>query len=1370
MRKMAFGFRTAAIACVALGGANLRADWAVVVDSHIGRVPREHAKVLAETFEKATGERTAVVSEEKWDGRGPAIFVGETKAAREAGLLEKDMPELETYAVRGSRERYVVNGKGPAGKVFAIYEFLSKALDAEVLDAWTFDIRPANAAKLPPLDICRRPDFRRRHLTGPCWTGRYNLGAALKVTSANLPNPQWGSPRACHSFYDYQKQWPKDRTDWLAKDENGVPLVLTGNSGPCFCLSNRAARELFKKQLLGYIKSDRARFAKMGLPPPTLYNVTQNDGCGYFCKCPECAAVTASRGDSALLLDFVNELADAVRGPYPDVLIETFAYAFTSEPPKDDTRPRDNVVIQACHTSGNYYAPVAEDPTSKFVPAFRRWAKLARHLSVWDYSGFFWDAFPSVYHNVDKIAGDLRFYRSLGTDYLWIGDNGAADRTFYALTVYLQAKLADDISQDENRLTERFLTGFYGPAAGEMRAYLELTERLQKGKSGSVFVPASQFYKSKPRPWLDATFVAQTEELFARAEAKCAPGSRALFNVQHERIPIDLTILNTYATSGCRLPISAVADRYEANAAAYARECVDKKNLDMRLAEIRSEADRFRRADEIAHNKANYRPHLDVPRAPAKATVTSWHDNNGFASDRRIVLEADVTDSDVLRISLADLDTGKAPLVVRDMNGLSDDFELFLVNASNEYVQVIVIPDGRYVVYVAQGGKKARTLDVPAVKLVSSDIDRESGTWRVAFEMDLDNLPVRDFRKANFFRSSTTCRFAWAPTYCRSFGVLEHFGSIRLPGKPAAARDFTDTTLQLQLPLTLLDNATNMAARLEDVRKSQVDGLQLICCEFFQDGENRKNTLERLGRAIRFFEDAGYPVAVWTSSLGYGSRRAGDFARRFPNARQLKAFNGNEAAYCSTDPQLREAIAENVRDFIRIGAKAILFDDDFVQACRPGIGCTCDEHLRRFALRLGRPSITAEEIERSMTGAPNPVRTAFFDVMGESLMDFAKAMRAVADSIDPSVNMGVCASVSHYDLDGVDFADLVRAFAAKGKRPFMRVSGATYWPTGWVRFRYPGQDLGGVLEFVRWQVGCYRTKGFAILDENDPCPRDPEWVPAGMCEIYDKVTIAEGGVIRDKYMMQLNRMRPEVGFSPDYLAAHMRNLAKDRDIAALFKDAKPVGFRVFMPERLVREATLPDRYVGDENMLTRFSQPMAGISIYLCGTVTQYERDDQPWAVYGAAAAKLPSAALKAGVMTDREGAKMLEMKGVDVGLGNPAAQTIGRWNLYRNAKGERFAVAHAPWTSPAFDFRREGPPKIPIEDIWRFLTDGRPLPVRVRGVKGVYTVAKERPDGSLAVLVCNVCDRPTGEFSVEANGKTRTLSLPSWGFEALKF
>ena len=96
----------------------------------------------------------------------------------------------------------------------------------------------------------------------------------------------------------------------------------------------------------------------------------------------------------------------------------------------------------------------------------------------------------------------------------------------------------------------------------------------------------------------------------------------------------------------------------------------------------------------------------------------------------------------------------------------------------------------------------------------------------------------------------------------------------------------------------------------------------------------RAKALKTLADEIRFFENEGFPVAVWITSLGYGRMTDPDFLRRFPNYRPLVAPNGSTAAVCSTDVAWRDAVAEDVRHFIRAGAKTILFDDDLVQARR----------------------------------------------------------------------------------------------------------------------------------------------------------------------------------------------------------------------------------------------------------------------------------------------------------------------------------------------------------------------------------------------------------------------------------------------------
>lgn len=581
----------------------------------------------------------------------------------------------------------------------------------------------------------------------------------------------------------------------------------------------------------------------------------------------------------------------------------------------------------------------------------------------------------------------------------------------------------------------------------------------------------------------------------------------------------------------------------------------------------------------------------------------------------------------------------------------------------------------------------------------------------------------------------------------------------------ADAKSFAEVKLSVQLDFSGITRE-NRAERLADMRKAGVDGLQIAFPEFFADGERRREAMENLGETIRYFENEGLTVCVWMSSLGYWGKRGGDFERRYPNARQLKSFSGNEQCYCATDPKNIEATAENVRDFLRAGAKDILFDDDLVQSCRPGVACVCDEHMRRYAARLHRP-VTVDELVRSLTGAPNPVRTALFDVMGESLMDFCRAMRREADTVNPDALLGICASISHYDIDGVDFGALVQTLQPRerGKRAFIRLSGATYWPIRPLENpRNFNQGLGGVVEFIRWQVARFRGTDVVCMDENDTHPRDSEVVPPGMCEAYDNAMIAIGDVIRNKYMIRNNTNKESPNYrkiDPAYMKAHLEDMPADRKIAAIFEGARPVGFRVFLAEHFVREATMPAEYMGDNALLKHYSQPMAGIYLAANGVPTQYDRDDQPWASFGCGAVKMPTSAYGRGVLLDREAAEALAKKGVDVGLGSAKARKVGAWSLYANATGGKFAV----WDKSMYeaDYSTTDAERVPAEEIWKFFT-GTELPVRVDARDGVYLIAKERPDGRLALLVENMRKAPSGRFTLSVRGQAETLELPAWG------
>ena len=505
------------------------------------------------------------------------------------------------------------------------------------------------------------------------------------------------------------------------------------------------------------------------------------------------------------------------------------------------------------------------------------------------------------------------------------------------------------------------------------------------------------------------------------------------------------------------------------------------------------------------------------------------------------------------------------------------------------------------------------------------------------------------------------------------------------------------------------------AALAGEARRVGADFVQIERCDFYLDGEARVKSLETLARQIRFFEDAGFPVVLWISSLGYGSMTDPDFLRRFPGFRPLRAFDGSEAAVCATYVPWREAVAENVRDFIRAGAKTILFDDDLVQACRPGVCCVCDEHLRRFAARLGVASVTPEQVRDAYAGPPNPLRSACLDAMGESLMDFCRAMRAAADKVDPSVMLATCCSVSQFDLDGVDVPEMVRLLAGKtARRPFVRLTGAPYWlcfPTNPDNPRNWGQGLGGLVEFLRWQSALLRAEGIVPLDENDPYPRDSRIVPPALCEAYDRAILAEGGIVRNKYVIRHN-MKTGDGIDPASLAAHLAGRAEAERIAARFRDAEPAGFEIFAPPHIARDALLPTPFAGRREIMRLCSQPLAGILLAANGAPTRYDRDSgAPLAAFGPAAATLPAEWTRRGVVLDRDGERILRERGLDTGAeASGDARRIGAWRLWRGGAGGAFAVCDKGWRE--LDCREETPDPVPVREIWRFFT-GEEMPER---------------------------------------------------------
>ena len=422
-----------------------------------------------------------------------------------------------------------------------------------------------------------------------------------------------------------------------------------------------------------------------------------------------------------------------------------------------------------------------------------------------------------------------------------------------------------------------------------------------------------------------------------------------------------------------------------------------------------------------------------------------------------------------------------------------------------------------------------------------------------------------------------------------------------LSAESSMKNDVYHSDIYAQVPLQDITES-NRARYVADARAAGIGTIYISFIDdalgkpFFEEGDARKKLFARLAREIQHFEEAGFAVAVWVNGFGYGAKR-----EHFNGCTCITSVDGRvSGAVCPLDPEMRRVLNANVRDIARAGAKFILMDDDYVQSARGFLGCACSNHLARIASRLGRAAVTREELKTAFTGKPNALRTAFLDVSGEVAVELAKELRRTVNAVNPKIGMGICASYTHWDVEGCDLPELVKAFAGEN-RPFLRISGAPYWKNA----HWPGTGLEGIIEFVRMQSAWTRSWDASVQDENDPYPRKTAIVPPWMCELYDKAIIADGHLARHKYMLCYGPDRAE----PGYLEAHLADLPDDAKLRQIFAGTRPFGLRVTQRPHNLREATLPVPFANERSLTFLYSMPFDAFFLTRNGIPICYEGD-----------------------------------------------------------------------------------------------------------------------------------------------------------------
>lgn len=448
---------------------------------------------------------------------------------------------------------------------------------------------------------------------------------------------------------------------------------------------------------------------------------------------------------------------------------------------------------------------------------------------------------------------------------------------------------------------------------------------------------------------------------------------------------------------------------------------------------------------------------------------------------------------------------------------------------------------------------------------------------------------------------------------------------------------------KLYAPLML--NTLNDATRpvyLEKMKKAGTDFVFIAPNRRF--GDENEAQMANLADSLRFFTENGYPCGAWISTIGLCGRLSDHelaLTKDFGLVKGMlnEGYPGSDQ-FCFLSEGLFRHTVETIRLCIKAGARLVMLDDDLCLSLR-GLGCACDAHLEIFYQKFGsRPS--REEIYKNVvSGAPNRYRTLWMETVGDSLKDFCARLRAEVDAIDPTVRMGFCTGYTSWDEEGADGLTLAKILAGN-TRPFMRLTGATYWV--WSD-RFKGQSLASIIEFVREQAVWCKGEDIELFDENDSYPRPRYIVPAAYCEIYDQCLRFASDVGAFKYMYDYSS-GPD--YENGYLRAHLANKPLRDWIDANTPDTDE-GIIVIDKMRKLAEVTLPEdsdhwRYTTE---VFRHGQRFINKN----AIPVKYTGTDNTCVVFGECARFFDPAQYKKGVILDLPAAVILQQRGYDVGL-----------------------------------------------------------------------------------------------------------------------
>ena len=405
----------------------------------------------------------------------------------------------------------LIVGATPRGTLYAEWDFFEIVAGARAYTPEAI-VWPETPKALPNVDIRYVPPIEYRDTSYRLFVagGPINIASHLNGHWSMMP-AKWGGRTAFvrgaegfgHTFHYYvsPEKYYDEHPEYFAEiDGQRVKYAQ-------LCLTNADVLDITVEKVRDLLRNAAEN--------ERILSVSQMD---YFwfdswCTCVNCRAIDEREGSqSGTIVHFVNQIADAISGEFPDAYIDTFAYMYSRRPPKR-LRVRDNVIVRLCSIECDFSRPLSDrrSPRNRaFARDLIKWSRITENLHVWDYTQN-WFSYQGPHPNIHVLQPNIEFFAKHGVKGVYEQASAISPHSdFEFLKGYILTKSLWDPHVDWKEVYWDFIDGYYKEAAPFIDEYLRLvTERVKRDEVVLTF--------TNTMAWMDYGLVERAQEIFERA-------------------------------------------------------------------------------------------------------------------------------------------------------------------------------------------------------------------------------------------------------------------------------------------------------------------------------------------------------------------------------------------------------------------------------------------------------------------------------------------------------------------------------------------------------------------------------------------------------------------------------------------------------------------------------------------------------------------------------------------------------------------------------------------------------------------------------------------------------------------------------------